>query len=169
MEQYYIEKYDTFNNGFNLTTGGDECKMHSLSDEAKRKIGEKNRVNMLGKKHSEETKKKMSETHKKMMQSEEERKKRSEKLVGIKRSEEHKEKLRLANQGTKSSFAKYTEEFIEKLRIEYMNGIKQKDLASKYNIKPTTLKHILANRTWKHVSPEGWQEFLINKKNSKIS
>lgn len=141
--------------------------MHHLSDDAKRKIGEKNRINMLGKKHSEETKKKMSEAHKKIMQSEDERKKRSEKLTGIKRSEEQKEKLRLANQGTKSSFAKYTEELIEKVRIEYMNGMKQKYLASEYNIKPSTLKHILANRTWKHVNPEGWQEFLINKKNKK--
>lgn len=169
MEQYYIEKYDTFKNGFNLTTGGDKCKMSPLSDEAKRKIGEKNHINMLGKKHSEETKKKMSEAHKKIMQSEIERKKRSEKLTGIKRLEEHKEKLKLANQGTKSNFAKYNEEFIEKIRIEYMNGIKQKDLASKYNIKPATLKHILANRTWKHVNPKGWQEILINKKNKKIS
>lgn len=49
LEKYYIDKFDTFNNGFNLTTGGDECKMKSLSEEAKRKIGEKNRINMMGK------------------------------------------------------------------------------------------------------------------------
>lgn len=97
------------------------------------------------------------------MHSEEERKRRSEKLTGIKRSEEHKEKLRYANQGSKSNFAKYTEDFIEKIKIEYMNGIKQKDLALKYDINLATLKHILANRSWKHVNPEGWLEFLANK------
>ena len=64
LEEYYIKKFDTFENGFNLTTGGEKCKMSPLSEEAKRKIGEKNKINMLGKKLSDETKKKMSESHK---------------------------------------------------------------------------------------------------------
>ena len=46
LEQYHIKKYDTFKNGFNLTTGGEKCNMNPLSDEVKRKIGEKNRINM---------------------------------------------------------------------------------------------------------------------------
>lgn len=133
-----------------MTTGGDECRMHSLSEEAKRKIGEKNRINMLGKKHSEETKQKMSEIHKEIMKSKEERQKRSEKL-----------------QGSNSYRAKYTESIIEKVRIEYMacgGKIKNKDIAKKYNISEYTISDILNNKTWKHVSPKGWEEFLKNKK-----
>lgn len=124
--------------------------MHSLSEEAKRKIGEKNRINMLGKKHSEETKQKMSEIHKEIMKSKEERQKRSEKL-----------------QGSNSYRAKYTESIIEKVRIEYMacgGKIKNKDIAKKYNISEYTISDILNNKTWKHVSPKGWEEFLKNKK-----
>ena len=41
LERNYIEQFDTFENGFNLTTGGENCKMSPLSDETKRKIGEK--------------------------------------------------------------------------------------------------------------------------------
>ena len=46
-EEYYIKKFDTFENGFNLTTGGEKCKMSPLSEEAKRKIGEKNHIQKL--------------------------------------------------------------------------------------------------------------------------
>ena len=78
LEEYYIKKFDTFENGFNLTTGGEKCKMSPLSEEAKRKIGEKNKINMLGKKLSDETKKKMSESHKGYVKSDEHRKHISE-------------------------------------------------------------------------------------------
>lgn len=153
LERYYIEKYNTFENGFNLTTGGEECKMKPLSEESKRKIGEKNRINMTGKKASEETKKKMSDAHKKIMQSEEERKKRSIKL-----------------QGSKSYMAKCTEELIEEIRLEYMKcvgKIKNKDLAKKYNVSECIISDVINHKTWKHVLPKGWQDFLIDRNNKK--
>ena len=62
LEAELIEKYDSINNGFNLVAGG---RNHLWSEETKRKIGEANKISLLGKKHSEETKKKMSESHKK--------------------------------------------------------------------------------------------------------
>ncbi len=165
LEKYYIKKYDTFKNGFNLTTGGDKCKMTPLSDDAKRKIGEKNRINMLGKKHSEETKKKMSKSHIGYVKTESHRKHISESLTGIKRSDEHKEKCRLANQGSKQKTAKYTEDLIEKIRIDYMNGIKPTELSNKYNINRGTIYGIVNNTRWKHVNPCGWENFLYNKRN----
>jgi group I intron endonuclease len=36
LEPLYIERHDSFHNGYNMTTGGDNCK---LSEETKRKIG----------------------------------------------------------------------------------------------------------------------------------
>lgn len=147
LEQYYIEKYDTFNNGFNLTTGGDSCKMRPLSDEAKRKIGEKNRINMLGKKHSEETKKKMSEAHK-----------------GYIKTEEHRKHLAEAHYGSKSYNARYSEDLVGKIRIDYMNGLTVNELLEKYDVKKSVIYDFVNHRTWKHVNPDGWQEFLVNKK-----
>ena len=165
LERYYIEKYDTFKNGFNLTTGGDECRMLPLSDESKRKIGEKNKINMLGKKHTEETKKLMSKSHKGYIKTESHRKHLSESLIGFKRSDEQKEKCRLANQGSKQKTAKYTEDLIEQIRIDYMNGIKPTELSIKYNINRGTIYGVVNNTRWKHVNPNGWDNFLKNKQN----
>lgn len=164
LEQFYIKKYNTFENGFNLTTGGEKCKMSPLSDESKRKIGEKNKINMLGKKHTEETKKRMSESHKGYIKTESHRKHLSESLTGFIRSEEQKEKCRVANQGSKQKTAKYTEDLIEKIRLDYMNGIKPTELSTKYNINRGTIYSIVNNTRWKHVVPDGWEDFLKNKK-----
>lgn len=160
LEQYHIKKYDTFKNGFNLTTGGEKCNMNPLSDEAKRKIGEKNRINMFGKKHTEETKRLMSESHKRYVKTESHRKHLSESLTGFVRSDEQKEKCRIANQGSKQKTAKYTEGLIEQIRIDYMNGINPTELSTKYNINRGTIYGIVNNARWRHVNPDGWEDFL---------
>ena len=165
LEQYYIRKYNTFENGFNLTTGGEKCKMSPLSDEAKRKIGEKNRINMLGKKHTEETKRLMSESHKGYIKTESHRRHLSESKRGKPISEEHREKCRLANQGSKQKTAKYTEDLIEQIRIDYMREIKPTELSVKYNINRGTIYGIVNNTRWKHVNPNGWEDFLKDKRN----
>lgn len=165
LEQYYIKQCNTFENGFNLTTGGEKCKMTPLSDAAKRKIGEKNSINMLGKKHTEETKMLMSESHKGCIKTESHRRHLSESKKGIPISKEHREKCRLANQGSKQKTAKYTEDLIEKIRIDYMNGIKPAELSVKYNINRGTIYGVVNNTRWKHVSPNGWEDFLKNKRN----
>ena len=64
-EKYYIKLYKDMGLAYNIHDGGNEGNNlgKHLSDETKRKIGEKNKVNSLGRKVSEETKKKMSESH----------------------------------------------------------------------------------------------------------
>ena len=82
LEKFYISKYNSkAPNGYNLTDGGDgNCGWHPsgesrrkmsdahlgkrqpLSEETKRKIGEANKLSLLGKHPSEETKRKMSES-----------------------------------------------------------------------------------------------------------
>ena len=80
-----IKKYDSIKNGFNLTLGGSGHRMtisqkKELSirctgkgnprygthhtEETKRKIGASNKISQLGRKASEETKRKMSQTRK---------------------------------------------------------------------------------------------------------
>ena len=165
LERKYIEQFDTFVNGFNLTTGGEKCKMMPLSEESKRKIGEKNKVNMLGKKHSEETKRLMSESHKGYVKSESHRQNLSNALTGLVRSEEQKEKCRQANQGSKQKTSKYTEEQIEKVKIDIINGISIKDISNKYNIPYNYIySGIITDNRWSHVRPDGWDDFLNKRK-----
>lgn len=165
LERKYIEQFNTFINGFNLTTGGESCKMSPLSDEAKRKIGDKNKINMLGKKHSEETKKLMSESHKGYVKSESHRDNLSKALTGLVRSEEQKEKCRQANQGSKQKTSKYTEEQIEKVKIDIIKGINIKTISNKYNIPYNYIySGILTDNRWSHVRPDGWDEFLKHRK-----
>ena len=169
LEEYYIKKFDTFENGFNLTTGGEKCKMSTLSEEAKRKIGEKNKINMLGKKHSDKTRKLMSEAHKGYIKSETHRENLSKSLTGFTRSEEQKEKCRIANQGSKQKTAKYTEEQIEKVKIDIINGIDITTISQTYNIPYKYIySGIISDNRWKHVRPDGWDEFLENRKRKAI-
>ena len=65
-EIYYIKFYREQNLSYNLADGGEGgCFLGKhLSEETKRKIGEKNRINMMGRKASEETKQKMSQSQK---------------------------------------------------------------------------------------------------------
>ena len=65
-EMCYIQSYRDAGLAYNLADGGNGGSFlgKHLSEETKRKIGEKNRINMTGRKHSDETKKKMSESQK---------------------------------------------------------------------------------------------------------
>lgn len=64
-EIFWIQYYKSKDLAYNISNGGDGAPGVSLSEEARRVIGEKNRQNMLGRKLSSSTKLKMSETHKK--------------------------------------------------------------------------------------------------------
>ena len=109
-EKYWISKFDSFECGYNMTSGGD---YFSLSDEAKKKIGDRFR----GKHLSEEHKQKLREANKGKRPpppSEETLRKRSESMKGKNtgpKSEEHRKKLSEAHRGKKLS-----EEHKEKLR-----------------------------------------------------
>lgn len=63
LEIKYIQMYRNENRCYNIADGGGGTSGMVITEEHKRKISEKNRVNMLGKKHSEKTKRKMSEVH----------------------------------------------------------------------------------------------------------
>lgn len=70
LEKFYINKYNTFRNGYNSTTGGHEGWKMSLevkqlmSNNCKQRFINKENHPMFGKHHSEETKKKISNTKK---------------------------------------------------------------------------------------------------------
>ena len=67
LEIKYISQYKKEGKAYNILNGGDGGFLlgSHLSEDAKRKIGEKNKINMTGRKASKETKEKMSASQKK--------------------------------------------------------------------------------------------------------
>lgn len=162
MEKLYIKIYNSYENGYNETTGGEGCCGIVISDEHKRNIAKKNRINMLGRKHTEETKKKMSESHKGYIKTEEHRRHLSESLKGKVVSEQTKKKLSEINKNNKFS-AKYDRDMILNMKKDKMNGLTSVEISKKYDISVGYTYSILNNIRWNDVNPEGWLEF-INKK-----
>ncbi len=108
-ETMYIEKYDSFKNGYNLTTGGDGGlgrvpwnKGKKFSDESKAKMSVAHMGNTArrGKKATEETRVKLSESHRGYKHTDEQKAKisasqkgRVSPMKGKKHSEETKKKM----------------------------------------------------------------------------
>jgi group I intron endonuclease len=91
LEQYYIREYNTkVPNGYNLTDGGDGIFGWEATEEYRkecsdrvRQLHKQKKVGMYGKKHSEDTKKKMSDSLK-----------GNKNCLGRKLSEDSKQKIR---------------------------------------------------------------------------
>jgi hypothetical protein len=110
---------------------------------------------MLGKKHSEETKKKVQLAHKNIVHSEEWNKKVSQSLLGKKKSDEHRKNLSLAKKGleNKKNRDSTIYKFFNIKTKDLFTGTKM-DFYKKYDIHPM-LVYSLANgktksirRTW---------------------
>lgn len=114
-EIYWISYYDTFNNGYNLTSGGNQATDISLETR------ERMRLSQLGRKHSEETRKKMSKATKGTKLSSERLEKNRISHIGIKRSDDSKRKQSLAVKGIPKS-----EDFKEKMRKPKSEETKKK-------------------------------------------
>lgn len=156
LEIQYIKQYKEAGLSYNIHDGGDgglNLGKH-LSDETKRKIGEKNRVNMTGRKLSEETRRRMSEAQKRRQYSHgelERRREFSRQLnTGRTRSTETKEKLRKINQDNPPS-AKFTPDDIRDIRQKKANGYKLSELAEMYNTSACYISSIVHRRRWAHI------------------
>lgn len=131
-ESYYISKYDSMNNGYNLNSGGNKYKI--FSEETKLKISkankgkkrsaediEKNRIGHIGIIHTEETKEKLRQAN-----------------LGKHHTEEAKEKNRQAHLGKKASF-----ETREKCRQSHLkNPVTQKQIEQLYQASMKTRKKV---------------------------
>ena len=139
-EKYYIKLYKDMGLAYNIHDGGDEgynLGKH-LSDDTKRKIGEKNRLNGIGRKASNETKAKMSDSH-----------------AGIKyapMSEDGRKNIQLAQQ-------RYAEQNPKKLCVNdvieirklYKDGFNYSEIARKYSVTPQCINDICNYKRWKQV------------------
>ena len=94
-EKYWIEYYDTFNNGYNQTKGGEGASGYKQTSEHKEKIRQKN----LGLKRTEEQIRNISEAHKGQNAWN-----KGQTLIPL--SEEHKKKISKAKKGIKQNLIK---------------------------------------------------------------
>lgn len=151
-EKFWIAKYRENNKAFNLQSGGKGFPGMHISEEVKRIIGEKNRQHNLGKKASEETKLKMSLSHKGYKPSPESIEKGRLKRIGIKLSQETKMKISIAKSGEKCNLAKYTKEQVLLAREIYDNVCKDyKYISEKTGISRVSLPDIIKRKRWKYI------------------
>lgn len=157
LERKYISAQREMNLCYNVHDGGiDGSKGSHLSEEAKRKIGAKNRVNMTGRKASEETRQKMSETHKAIWadMSNEERARRGaiSSLNNSGRIWSADAKRRFAEtQKTHPNGAKLTSEEVLEIRAKFDTGVTRKDLAQEYGVSYPCICGIIARNRWANI------------------
>lgn len=139
-EKYYIKLYKDMGLAYNIHDGGDEgynLGKH-LSEETKQKIGEKNKINGIRRKASDETKLKMSKSH-----------------TGMKyapMSEEGKKNIQQAQQ-------KYFEQNPKKLNVDdvieirrlHKDGLNYSEIAREYNVTCQCISDICNYKRWKQI------------------
>ena len=162
LERKFIQYYRELNLSYNIADGGEgggNLGKH-LSEEAKRKIGEKNRINMTGFVMPEETKQKISKEHKEACKklSDKEKMKKIKNFAGSrkgkkldKNSEQYKRLMK--RERTKSNAAKYDVETVKEIRrLHEKEGKGYTEISEILNIKRHTVYLITTYRRWKYVS-----------------
>lgn len=158
LEIKYIAQYKNNGLSYNIHDGGDGgCNLGKhLSEETKRKIGEKNRKNMAGRKASEETRDKMSLSQNKRysLWTEEDRiahgRISSKTAQGYTWSDESKLAFSKRQQ-TSPNGAKYTIKDIRDIREKREQGYTLQSLAEEYHTTPSYISSIVHRRRWAHI------------------
>lgn len=155
LERKYISEYRSRGLSYNLHDGGDggyNLGKH-LSDDTKRKIGQKNRENMTGRKAGTKTKEKMSATHRKRYEgwTDEDRsawgRKTAEAASGYRWTDESRKNFSRLQRSSPNG-ARFTPDDIRDIRAKAANGARTKDLASEYNTTPSYISSIIHRRRW---------------------
>jgi hypothetical protein len=177
-EQYYINTYESYEKGYNATPTAGSKLGFKFSEESKKKMrqsqkglraGEKHPL--YGKRHSEETKRKISiknsgkkaseETKRKMSKS---RKGRTPAMLGKKHSEETKRKISKANEdklkGEKNPSSKLNDFLVLEIRNLWdqlkpeKNNLTYKTImlfCEKYSVTYSTIYNIVKRKSWIHI------------------
>ena len=158
LERYYIAIYKEKGLSYNTLDGGKRgYSMPPLSTETRKHIGELNRVRLTGSKLSEDTRKKMSESHKSLSQTQkqdlvERARKLGKSHKGKKWTEEQRQAF-IEEQKYKPRSAKYTLEQIKEIRKLYEHeGLTPKEIAIRFNIPVGTIRQIVTYKRWKNIS-----------------
>ena len=167
LEIKYISEYDTYKNGFNMTVGGEGAKGRPISEEAKKIVGEKNRIHNLGKKLSDKTRAKMRKSSPRRKLTKEQHEYLMQFRLGTHHSDEAKSKMREAKIGSKNVRSKINEQIAFEIKTKLINGEKQSDIAEDLGILRGVVHSIVRNDVWTHVEVNGWDEFLVNHSKNK--
>lgn len=139
LEIKYIATYKQDNLCYNMLLGGDGRRGFKMSESTKKKIAEKNKINLLGKTHSKKTKIKMSQT-------------RTGKYYT-----RHKQ-TNIIN-----------EEIAREIKIQLIDGVSAKEISENLGISYNSVNGILSNNNWSNVIVEGWDEFQTTRNKIKKS
>lgn len=156
LEIAEISKYKNINLSYNIHQGGDGGLFlgKHLSEETKKKIGDKNRVHMTGKVLSEETKKKMSDSQKKRYsQWSDEDRKNWGKMISFKSSGYHwndKQKEKLL--GNKNGAILNIEQVKQIRRLHEIDKLGYTEIAKQMCLNRNTVYLIATYRRWKNVN-----------------
>ena len=153
LEISEIAKYKELDLAYNIHDGGSGGMFlgKHLSEETKRKIGEKNRINMLGKKASEETKAKMSESQSRRFSewTDEDRVKWGEKMSLVNKGRKWDDESRQKMIGNKNG-AKYTIDDVREIRRLHEQENKSYAEISELTGIPSKSVYLIATyRRWK--------------------
>lgn len=136
LEEQEIAHYKKRGGCYNILNNGTRKNL-KCSEETKRLIGEKNRINMLGKKHSEETKRRMSEARK--------------------------GKYYTRYRKTNST----NDDDVKKIKTMLVAGVKSKDIVNEVGCNYGTINNILSADAWNNIEVDGWEEFQSSRKRNK--
>lgn len=158
LEIKYIAEYKNAGLSYNIHDGGDggyNLGKH-LSEETKRKIGEKNSVNMTGRTVTEETKQKMSRAQKKRYENwtDEDRAAHGRLTARYARGYTWSEESKAAfskKQQSKPNSAKYTPDDIRTIRSRKERGDTLKSIAEDYGTTPSYISTIVHRRRWANI------------------
>lgn len=157
LERKYIAAWRSMGLCYNVYDGGiDGAKGRHLSEETKRKIGEKNREHMTGRKASEETRQKMSAAHKAMwaQMPDEERARRGamSSQINSGRVWSDEAKQRFADiQKTHPNGAKLTADQVLEMRAKFDAGVTRKELALEYGVSYMCVRNVVARTRWANI------------------
>lgn len=157
-EMHWIAKYRKDGLSYNISDGGDggnNLGKH-LSEETKRKIGAKNRINMTGRTISESTRAKMSASQKKRFaeMSDEARAEYGSKMAacscGYRWSDDARSAFSLKQRETPNG-ARLTADDVRRIREKRKSGATLRELAMEYNSSPSYISSIIHRRRWAYI------------------
>lgn len=149
-EKFWIKEKNTIETGYNLCLGGAGAPGIKRSEETKRMIGEKNAINMLGKKITSETRKKMSDTHKRIPV-------HPNSLMALLKiakkplTKEMKEYLSKINSGENNPTHKYSDIEVLKAKELLDNGLSIRETARQVGMSTSTVHRIKRKQTRKDI------------------
>lgn len=156
LEKEYIRLARNVNKCYNISDGGKGATGVPMTEENRRFHAEHNRIINLGKKASQETKFKMSQSHRKNPPSKEQ----------LEYMKKRKEENYLNGAQTKAN--KITANEAKEIKIALMNNISYDKLSMEYKVSRSNINAIRSNRSWTFVEVEGWDEYCkANKNNSR--